>query len=262
MEALSGTAAFLAAGFSQLSLAQIALIVVTSFISGVMTSLSGYGVGLIMPLVLVPLVGPEPVVPMAALSGLFLNISRFSVFFHYADIKRATRAALVAAPSCAFGAYGFTFLKGAGILLLLGTMLMISVPLRYLLKRLQMKLSERGLLIGSFFYGAIFGATPGAGVIMVTMLMATGVQGTSVLATDSLVSLVLVTVKSTVFFAAGAVTPIVLALAIITGISVLPSAFVGRMIMLRLPVHVHTAMLDVAVVIGGAMLLTYGIRLL
>lgn len=260
MPLLSDAIAVLAAGFASLSVTQLVIVAIAAFVSGVMSCLAGYGVGLIMPLVLVPIVGPEPVVPVAALSGLFLNITRFAVFFRYADLKRSITAALIAAPTCALGAYGFTFLTGKGILLLIGTMLIVSVPLRYGLKRLQLKLSERGLWIGSFFYGAIFGATPGAGVIMVSMLMATGVQGTSVLATDSLVSLVLVLVKSSMFFLGGVVTPLVLALALVTGLAVLPTAFIARTIMLRLPVHIHTAMLDAMVMIGGAVLIVAAFR--
>lgn len=252
--------AALAAGFADLSATQLVIVAAAAFASRVMSCLAGYGVGLIMPLVLVPIVGPEPVVPVAALSGLFLNIPRFAVFFRYADLRRSITAALIAAPTCALGAYGFTFLTGKGILLLIGTMLIVSVPLRYLLKRLQLKLSERGLMVGSFFYGAIFGATPGAGVIMVSMLMATGVQGTAVLATDSLVSLVLVTVKSSTFFISGVMTPLVLALSLVTGLAVLPTAFVARTIMLRLPVHIHTAMLDAMVMIGGAVLIVAAFR--
>jgi uncharacterized membrane protein YfcA len=260
MQFLSTVVGTFAAGFADLSMLQLVIVAAAAFVSGVMSCLAGYGVGLIMPLVLVPIVGPEPVVPVAALSGLFLNMTRVVVFFRYADWRRSLTAASIAAPTCALGAYGFTFLTGKGILLLIGTMLLISVPLRYLLKRLDLKLSDRGLWIGSFFYGGIFGATPGAGVIMVSMMMATGVHGTSVLATDSLVSMVLVTIKSSVFFFSGAVTPLVMALALVTGLSVLPTAFIARTIMLRLPVHIHTAMLDAMVSIGGAVLIVAAFR--
>lgn len=260
MEMAGNAAATLAAGFSGISLVHLALIAAAAFAAGVMSCLAGYGIGLVMPLVLVPLVGPEPVVPVSALAGMFLNTMRFAVFFRYADLRRSLKAALIAAPTCALGAYGFTFLTGRGILLLIGTMLVVSVPLRYLLKHLQMKLSERGLMVGSFLYGGIFGATPGASVIMVSMLMATGVQGTAVLATDSLVSFVLVLIKSSVFFVSGVITPLVVALALVTGLAVLPTAFIARVIMLRLPLHVHAAMLDVAVMVGGAVLLYAGFK--
>ena len=56
---------------------------VASIIGGV----SGYGTGALMPLVLVPIVGPEPVVPMLSLSALLNNASRVTVYRHLVDAK-------------------------------------------------------------------------------------------------------------------------------------------------------------------------------
>ena len=42
--------------------------------------LAGYGTGALMPLVLVPLIGAEPVVPIIAISSIFTNLSRFVAF--------------------------------------------------------------------------------------------------------------------------------------------------------------------------------------
>ncbi len=49
-----------------------AMAIVASMIGGV----AGYGTGALMPLVLVPIVGAEPVVPIIAISALFTNSSR------------------------------------------------------------------------------------------------------------------------------------------------------------------------------------------
>ena len=42
--------------------------------------LAGYGMGALMLLVLVPLIGAEPVVPIIAISAVFSNISRTAAF--------------------------------------------------------------------------------------------------------------------------------------------------------------------------------------
>ena len=42
-----------------------------------------------MPLVLVPLVGAEPVVPIIAISAIFTNSSRAVAYLKYADRRRA-----------------------------------------------------------------------------------------------------------------------------------------------------------------------------
>ena len=42
--------------------------------------LAGYGTGALMPLVLVPLIGAEPVVPIIAISSIFTNLSRVAAY--------------------------------------------------------------------------------------------------------------------------------------------------------------------------------------
>jgi len=50
------------AGFADISLAQLLLVAAVALFASVVGGLAGYGTGALMPLVLVPLVGAEPVV--------------------------------------------------------------------------------------------------------------------------------------------------------------------------------------------------------
>src|ERR1700684_2881233 len=97
--------------------------------------LAGYGSGALMPLVLVPLIGAEPVVPIIAISSIFTNFSRFAAYLRYADRRRALIVIAVAALTTALGAYGYTRLTNAGAALVIGAMLIVSAPLRRLLQR-------------------------------------------------------------------------------------------------------------------------------
>src|SRR5207247_207863 len=80
----------------------------------------GYGPGLLMPLVLVPIIGPEPVVPVMSLSGLFTNISRVIAFRASFEPRVALLVAACAAPLCVLGAWGYTLMGGRTVTLLLG----------------------------------------------------------------------------------------------------------------------------------------------
>ena len=55
-------------GFADISLLQILLVAAVALFASVIGGLAGYGTGALMPLVLVPLVGAEPVVPIIAIS--------------------------------------------------------------------------------------------------------------------------------------------------------------------------------------------------
>jgi hypothetical protein len=65
-------------GFADISLAQLLLVACVALFAAVVGGLAGYGTGALMPLVLVPLIGAEPVVPIIAISAVFTNLSRFS----------------------------------------------------------------------------------------------------------------------------------------------------------------------------------------
>ena len=59
--------------------------------------IAGYGTGALMPLVLVPIVGAEPVVPILSLSALFTNTSRVAAFWPLIDRWRALIVLVAAA---------------------------------------------------------------------------------------------------------------------------------------------------------------------
>jgi uncharacterized membrane protein YfcA len=247
-------------GFADISLVQLLLVAGMSLFASVIGGLAGYGTGALMPLVLVPLIGAEPVVPIIAISSIFTNLSRFTAYFRYADRRRARIVVCSAAFTTALGAYGYTRLTSAGAAVVIGAMLILSVPLRRLLKRHDVKIGDSGLAAGAVGYGVLVGGTAGSGVILLSLLMAVGLEGASVIATDAVVSLVTSVIKISVFGLAGVVSPQVFAFAVLIGVVALPGAFLARAFVERMPVHIHTAILDVAVMIGGVVMISSALR--
>jgi hypothetical protein len=81
-----------------------------------------------------------------------------------------------------------------------------------------------------------------------------------VIATDAVISLATSAIKISVFGLAGVVTARVLAFAILIGAIALPGAFLARAFVERMPVHVHTAILDAAVIAGGMVMISAAFR--
>ena len=140
-------------GFADISLLELVLIAGMALVASVVGGVAGYGTGALMPLVLVPIVGAEPVVPILSLSALFTNTSRSAAFWPLIDQRRAWIVLAAAVPTCALGAWGYTMLTGKGAALVIGGMLMASVPLRRLMRRRGLSLSNRGLAAASFGLG-------------------------------------------------------------------------------------------------------------
>jgi hypothetical protein len=71
------------------SFLQYGLVALCALLTGTIGGIAGYGTGLLMPLVLVPIIGAEPVVPIIGLSALLTNSSRILAFWKDLDTRRA-----------------------------------------------------------------------------------------------------------------------------------------------------------------------------
>jgi uncharacterized membrane protein YfcA len=248
------------AGFADISLVQLLLVAGVALFAAVIGGLAGYGTGALMPLVLVPLIGAEPVVPIIAISAIITNFSRATAYFRYVDRRRALIVIAAAALTTALGAYGYTRLTNAGAALVIGCMLILSIPLRRLARRRDLRISDAGLGASAVGYGVVVGGTSGAGVILLSLLMAAGLEGAAVIATDAMISVVTGVIKISVFGLAGVITAQVLALALLIGAVAVPGAFLAKAFVARMPVHIHAAILDAAVVTGGGVMIASALR--
>jgi uncharacterized membrane protein YfcA len=249
----------LSLAIADVSLPQFALIAGLALFASVVGGVSGYGTGALMPLVLVPIFGPEPVVPMLSISALLNNASRVGVYRNLVDIRRALIVLPAALPFCMLGAWGYAQLSGRGAAFVIGAMLVASVPLRRFLKRRGFGLTDRGLLVASAGWGLVAGGTTGAGVMLLSMLMAAGLQGAAVIATDAVISIGIGVAKVVVFGFAGVLGTREIAVALLMGAMAVPGAFIARTIVHRMPLRVHTAILDAVVIVGGGVMLAAAI---
>jgi uncharacterized membrane protein YfcA len=245
---------------SHLSIVGILLVVVVTAISAVLGGVAGYGTGPLMPLVLVPMVGAEPVVPIIAISSMFTNTARLSAFRQALQLRLALIAFSAALPTCVLGAWLYTLLSGRGAAIVIGSTLIATVPLRRLLRYHGYQLGEKGFAFAAAGWGLLVGGSSGSGVVLLSLLLAAGLEGTAVIATDSAISLATGVIKIAVFAFAGVLTPTVIVVALLIGLVGFPCTFLAKLIVARMPVHVHTAVLDVIVVIGGAVMISSALR--
>ena len=60
-------------GFADVSLGQLLLVACVALFASLVGGLAGYGTGALMPLVLVPLIGAEPVVPITSAAPVLVS---------------------------------------------------------------------------------------------------------------------------------------------------------------------------------------------
>ena len=75
--------------FADVSIYQLLLVAGVALFASILGGVAGYGTGALMPLVLVPMVGAEPVVPIIALAGMLTNTGRMIAFLRHVEWRRA-----------------------------------------------------------------------------------------------------------------------------------------------------------------------------
>ncbi len=103
-----------------MTLFQLVIIVALAAFLAIAGGVAGYGTGALMPLILVPMVGAAPVVPIIAISAMFSNTARVTAFRRSIDRRRVGIALAVALPACALGAWLYTLLTGRGAAIVIG----------------------------------------------------------------------------------------------------------------------------------------------
>jgi len=239
------------------SLLQYGLVALSAFLAAIVGGIAGYGSGLLMPLVLVPIVGAPAVVPIIGISALFTNGSRIAAFREHVDRRLALVIAGFALPTCILG--GFTLLSGPGAALFIGAMLVLLVPARRLLTHLRVRLRGRGVAAAGVGYGLLVGGTAGSGVVLISILMMAGLSGRAVIATDAVVSLAIGLIKTASFQAFGALPADAWIMALVVGLAGTPGAFVAKRLTETLSVRLHNVILETAIVIGGLILVAQGL---
>ncbi len=224
---------------------------VVAFGAAVLGGLAGYGTGLILPIALAPVIGVANVIPVMAVAMMINNFSRVLAFRHDIRWPHVRRMLWLGLPACLAGAWGYTRLDARWVALLLGVFLLLSIPLRRLLQSARMQLGARGEVVAGGAFGFIEGGMTGTGVILISMLMAAGVQGPALIATDAVISTLMSLAKVLLFGSAARLDASLAVTGALVGLCTAPGAFVARAILQRMPQQLHLRIMEAVVVLGG-----------
>ena len=231
-----------------------------AFLAAILGGLAGYGTGLILPIALAPVIGVAHIIPVMAVAMMINNASRVLAFRRDIEWPHVRRMLWLGLPACLVGAWGYTRLDARWVALLLGVFLLASIPLRRWQQRAQMQLTAKGEVAAGGAFGFIEGGMTGTGVILISMLMAAGVQGPALIATDAVVSTVMSLAKALLFGGASRLDVSLAATGVLVGLCTAPGAFVARAILTRMPQRLHLRIMEAVVLLGGLGFLWRAIR--
>jgi uncharacterized membrane protein YfcA len=238
------------------NLLRLALACVVALAASTLGGLSGFGTGLILPVFLVPLVGVTNVVPVMAVAMLINNGSRVVAFRREINWGHTRRMLTVGLPACVCGAYAYTLLSASWISVLLGSFLLLSIPLRRILRRSSFQFSPIAEVAAGAVFGFINGGVTGAGIILISILMSVGLAGRALVATDAIVSVIMNLAKIAMFERFAALNLEFALLGLLIGLFTAPGAFIARALLKRVPAGVHALFMELVVATGAVVLLS------
>ncbi len=228
------------------------LIGVIAFIISIVGGVSGYGVGLVLPVFIAPIVGLKEVIPVMSVAVLITNASRLFVFRDSVNIKLASGIFLAALPGAILGAYTFVGISERVFAVAFGGLMLLSIPARRYLAKMQVRVDNKIILsISGFVFGFFAGAATGTGPLLLAILMATGLSGVAIVATDAAISTGLNVARLMVFNHEQLISPVVIMQGVLIGLCTVPGSFVARYAVKRLSAKVHIGIIEAIILIGS-----------
>lgn len=228
---------------------------VVCFLAGMLGGLSGYGAGLLVTLFIAPIVGPKALIPMISVLMLINNASRVWFYRSALDLGTVVRVSAVALPMAWIGAELYVRLESGIVQVVLGAVLILSVPLRRLLDRARITPGPVAVYGIGATYGFLSSLIVGAGMLIVPMLMGIGFAGPALLATDAAIAVSANLFKAVIFGALDALSLAHFVLALILGLCTIPGTACAAWIVRRTSVRLHSALIETLIIVGGTMML-------
>lgn len=238
----------------------LAIVALLALGAAVLGAVGGFGTGIVLTAVLVPLIGAKAVVPVLAVAGVIINAGRFWFYRKSVDRRAVAIVCSAALPMMALGTWIYASLDARTLTFVLAVFVLASIPMRRILKRRAVQIGPTGLAVGSGVFGLASGFATGTGVILVSLLLGSGMSGTAVLATDALASIIVDLAKAALFGRFDLLNAPEATLGIAIGVCTIPGSALGAFLVARMGAHLHVLVMEALILTGGLSMLWHALR--
>lgn len=228
-------------------LAVCAIAFATSAIHGA----TGVAGGFLLSAALAPVIGVAPIVPIVSVSLLISHGSR--ALLNLGDFNRTVflAVAVPAVPCIVLMALVYGRLSSSLIALILGCVILISIPMRRWAKKRQIQANVRTLNAVGAGYGLLAGVSIGPGMLLVPFMLGYGLKKEAFVATLAGIALLTNITRVSVYGATDLLSSNHILLGIVCGVMTIPGNWVGRTVLRRMTNEHHAGLVDVLTVIGA-----------
>jgi uncharacterized membrane protein YfcA len=228
--------------------------------AGVFGAVFGMGAGILLSFAVTGLFGVEAVVPMVSTAMMLANAGRIFQYRGQVSRRPLLIALAAAAPGAILGAHVHALLPPQGVAAVIGTILVLAVPLGRIARSRDLRLGGTGMALASLALGFLASLGIGAGVLAIPVLLAAGLTGPALIATDAALAVGTSLVRVGSFAAIGLLPPERLLAALLIGLATIPGAWLGARIVVRAGIRRHTLAVEGFTLGAGLFFLGQAIR--
>ena len=237
--------------FSNLGTTTIVIVGLLAVITAAVHGATGVAGGFLMTAALAVVIGVKPVVPVMSVALLISHLMR--IFLNRESFNKEVffLVTIPATPCIIAVAWLYGKMSSTSIALLLGVVVLSSIPLRRWTQSRQIKTS-RGTLIGvATAYGGISGASIGSGMLLIPFLLGRGLSKEAFVATLAAIAFTTNVTRIGVYGSTSMLDSQYLLLGIFVGVMTIPSNMIGRSLLRKMTNKSHATFVDLLTVIGA-----------
>ncbi len=243
--------AMLAGLIQEFGLLTIGLTLLAALVTSAIHGATGVAGGFLMAAAIAPLIGVKPIVPVMSVALLISHAARALLNVRDFDRPAYLSIAIPAVPCIVAGALFYARLPSAAIAVLLGCVILVSIPLRRWAKAREIKAGRLTLHAAGSVYGGLSGVSIGPGMLLVPFMLGYGLTKEAFVATLAAVALTTNVTRVTVFGTTDLLGGSYLMLGILVGLVTIPGNWIGRSILRRMTNDCHGVLVDILTVLGA-----------
>ena len=201
--------------------------------------------------------GPKVAVPIMAVSAFVANAGRIAVWWSEVRWKAALYFALPAVPAASLGAITLISIPDSLGGYLLGGLLLLLIPLRYLIRARQWGSSPIHLMVAGGFIGYFTGIVASSGPLSLAAFSSFGLVKAGLIATEAAASFFVFGAKALTFRQLDFLDSQTLMYGLIVGGSVVSGTFIAKRVLDKISDRFHDRIIDVTLLIAGLSILIF-----
>jgi len=237
---------------------ELAFVAVITVVAGILSAVTGFGGAAILLPVVVAVLGPREAVVTLTVAQLIGNLSRVWFNRHELDLQVIGWFATGAIPLTIIGALIFATAPLSVLTPILGGALIALVITRRVLKRRYPRLERNGWIAAGAGLGLFSALVGTSGPLAAPLFLGRDLTRGAYIGTEAVTAALMHAVKLVVYGSAFLVTAHTSAIGGLLGCGLLLGAYIGKMIVDRLPESVFVFLVELGLIAAGIRLLGNG----